>query len=81
MYQLHIYESLIHFSLLCYSFVDDSSHCLAHVINEVRVDGGNVTIEWEATGNGAGIVPTRCKLLGLTNAFPCKLLLTPCAHA
>ena len=58
--------------LLCYTFADDSDHCLAHVINEVTVDGGNVTIEWEATGNGAGIVPILCKLRGLTFFSPCE---------
>ena len=67
------YTLMIYF-FCCYFFADDSSHCLAHVINEVRVAGGNVTIEWEATGNGAGNVPTICKLLGLTNFSPCKLM-------
>ena len=61
-------------SLLHYVCADDSDHCLAHVINEVRVDGGDVIIEWEATGNGAGIVPTLCKISGLNNFSPCKLI-------
>ena len=55
-------------------FADDSDHCLAHVINEVRIDGGDVTIEWEATGIGAENVPTICKLRDLTFFSPCKLM-------
>ena len=70
---LRTWSSYIHpMSLLRYNFADDSDHCLAHVINEVRVDGGNVTIEWQATGEGTGSVPTICKLLNLTFFSPCK---------
>ena len=40
--------------------------------NEVRVDGGT---EWQATGNGAQSVPTRCQIHGLMNISHCKLML------
>ena len=58
-----------------FHFTGDSDHCLAHVINEVRVDGETVTIEWQATGNGAQNVLTRCLIRGLMIISPCKLVL------
>ena len=57
-----------------FNCTDNSDHCVAHLINEVTVNGENTVIEWQATGNGAGNVPTFCKIRGVTRFFPCKCM-------